>query len=171
MATKTAMNTFADRSAELTLLFWGGTTATGTLLGQVSAFNWATALDSRENYRIGDSTKYRNYTSEDVTWGLTLYEDADIEEIAKVMGSTKPTAGGWVGTESIDLDVTNSTVSLTLANYDGETTAATLLWVETLTSAMVDSITRNVSANEVNSWEFSGVATEVTLTPEAALGA
>jgi len=171
MATKTAMSAFTDRSAELTLLFWGGTTATGTLLGQVSAFNWATSLESRENYRIGDSTKYRQYTSEDVTWGLTLYEDSDIEEIAKIMGSSKPTAGGWVGTESIDLDVTNSTVSVTLANYNGEATTSTLLWVETLTACMVDSITRNVSANEVNSWEFSGVATEVTLSPEAAMGA
>ena len=169
---RAALPTFNDRSAELTDVFWGGTTATGTLLGQVETFNWTNALESRDTYRIGASTRYTTYTSQNVDWDITIYEDDDISEVGLILGSSKPTAGGWTAGTSISLSLTQTGTTVTVASYNSEVAAtATLLWEETLTVVKVDSVNPQRSANEINKWAFSGRADTVALTPASAMGA
>ena len=169
---RAALPTFNDRSAELTYVFWGGTTATGTLLGQVETFNWTNALESRDTYRIGASTRYTTYTSQNVDWDITIFEDDDISEIALIMGSSKPTAGGWTAGTSIALSLSQAGTTVTVASYNSEVAAsATLLWEETLTVVKVDSVNPQRSANEINKWAFAGRADTVALTPASAMGA
>ena len=169
---RAALPTFNDRSAELTYVFWGGTTATGTLLGQVETFNWTNALEARDTYRIGASTRYSVYTASNVDWDISIYEDDDISEVGLLLGSTKPTTGGWTAGTSISLSTTQSGVTVTVASYDSETAAsAVLLWEETLTVAKVENVNPQRSANELNKWAFSGRAETVTLTPASGMGA
>lgn len=169
---RAALPTFNDRSAELTYVFWGGTTATGTLLGQVETFNWTNALESRDSYRIGASTRYTAYTSSNVDWDLTIFEDDDISEIGLILGSAKPTAGGWTAGTSIALSLSQSGTTVTIASYDSEVAAsATLLWQETLSVVKVESVNPQRSANEINKWSFSGRADTVVLTPVSGMGA
>lgn len=169
---RAALPTFNDRSAELTYVFWGGTTATGTLLGQVETFNWTNALDSRDSYRIGDSARYSTYTASNVDWDMTLYEDDDISEIGLVLGSTKPTAGGWTNGTSISMSIGQTAQTVTVACYDSETAAsATLLWTEVLSGVKVESVNPQRSASEINKWSFSGRGTTVALVPASGMGA
>jgi hypothetical protein len=164
---RSALPTFSDRSAELTLVFWGGTTATGQLLGQVQTFSWSDELQTRETYRVGDSSKHVVYTARNPTWELTLYEDDDVEEIALVMGTDKPTSGAWAGTESIALSTSQATTTITVASYDAEATTANLKWIETLAAAKVNTANAGRTANEVNTWTFAGDASTITITPSA----
>jgi hypothetical protein len=169
---RAALPTFNDRAAELTYVFWGGTTATGTLLGQVETFNWTNALEARDTYRIGSSTRYSVYTASNVDWDMTIFEDDDISEVGLIMGSTKPTAGGWTAGTSISLSLSAAGVTVTVASYDSEVAAsAVLLWTETLTVAKVESVNPQRSANELNKWAFSGRAETVALAPASAMGA
>lgn len=169
---RAALPTFNDRSAELTYVFWGGTTATGTLLGQVETFNWTNELETRESYRIGASTRYTTYTGSNVNWDMTIYEDDDISEIGLVLGSTKPTAGGWTGGTSISLSAAQAGVTVTLASYNSEVAAsATLLWVEVLSVAKVDNVNPQRTANDINKWSFAGRADTVSLVPASGMGA
>lgn len=170
-----ALATYDKRSAEMTLVYWAATashiTTSGKLLGQVQSFQWTDALTSRDSYRVGDSSRYRVYTGENVDWTLNLYEDADIEEIAKIYGSSKPSAGGWTASTSVELDTTNASTTVVIASFNGEATSSTLLWTETLTGVYLEQVQRPVNANEQPVWQFSGVAAEVTLQPAAGLGA
>lgn len=162
-----SLPTLAQRTPELTTLFWGGTGTAGTLLGQVQTFSWTDGIESRDTYRVGDSTKYRAYTSEDVTWQLTLYEDTDIQEVALLMGSTRATSG-WAGSESIEIDTSTATTTASVVSWTSEATTGTLLWYETLTGVKVTNIQRQVTGGQDNNmWQFSGTATEVTITPIA----
>lgn len=163
---RSALPTFSDRSAELTLVYWGGTTATGTLLGQVQSFTWSDELQTRETYRVGDSSKHVVYTARNPTWELTLYEDGDVQEIALVLGSARPTSG-WVGSEEVALSTSQTTVTITVASYDAEATSATLKWVETLAEAKVNTANAGRTANEVNTFTFAGDAATITIEPEA----
>ena len=169
---RAALPAFNDRSAELTYVFWGGTTATGTLLGQVETFNWTNALDSRDSYRIGESARYSTYTASNVDWDMTLYEDDDISEIGLVLGSTKPTAGGWTGGTSISLSTSQTAQTVTVACYNSEVaSSAALLWTEVLTTTTVENVNPQRSATEINKWSFSGRAVSAALVPASALGA
>jgi hypothetical protein len=169
---RAALPTFNERSAELTYVFWGGTTATGTLLGQVENFNWTSGLESRDTYRIGASTRYSVYTSQNIDWDMTIFEDDDISEIGLILGSSKPTAGGWTAGTSITHSTNPTGVTVTVASYNSEVAAtATLLWEEVLTVAKVENVNPQRTANEINKWAFSGRAETVKLTPASGMGA
>lgn len=169
---RASLPTMVERSAELTYVFWNGTTATGTLLGQVESFNWTNSLETRDSYRIGDSSRHRTYTASNVDWDLSIYEDTDIQEVGLILGSTMPTATGWTNGTSITLSTAQSGVTVTVASYSSETAAtANLLWTETLSTAKVESVNPSRSGNEVNMWSFSGTALTVALAPASALGA
>lgn len=169
--TRATMPAFQERAANLALLYWGGTTATGTLLGQVENFSWTDSINSNTTQRIGDSVEYETFTAKNVTWELSLYEDADIQEVAKLLGTTIPTAGGWLGSESITLSLTQSGVTVTVANYSLETTAGALLWTETLSVVKVKEVSAPKNAGETNMWSFSGRADTLAIAPGAAVGA
>lgn len=170
-----ALPTYDKRAAELTLVYWAATashiTTSGTLLGQVQSFQWTDSLTNRESFRVGDSARYRVYTGETVDWSLVLYEDNDIAEIAKIFGSSKPTAGGWTASTSIEMDTTNSAVTVVVASFNGEGTGSTLLWTESLTTVYLEQVQRSVNANEQNLWNFSGTAAEITIQPASGMGA
>lgn len=170
-----ALPTYDRRDASLSLVYWGATashiTTSGTLLGQVQSFQWTDTLTNRDSYRVGDSARYRVYTGETVDWTLSLYEDNDIAEIAKIFGTSKPTAGGYTASTSVDLDTTNSSVTVVIANFNGEGTGSTLLWTETLTGVYLESVQRPDTSNEQPVWQFTGVASEVTIQPVAGMGA
>lgn len=168
---RTAMPTFQRRAAELALLYWGGTTATGTLLGQVENFEVKDTISGDSVMRVGSSVENETFISKNVTWTLSVFEDADLQEIALIMGSTKPTAGGWVGTEDIALALTQSGVTVTVANYSAEATSATLLWTNTLTVVQVKEATSPLNAGETNLWSFSGRADTFIIEPIAGMGA
>lgn len=169
---RAALPTMQERSAELTYVFWNGTTATGTLLGQVESFNWTNSLENRDSYRIGDSSRHRSYTASNVDWDMTIYEDDDLQEVALVLGTVKPTAGGYTAGTSISLSTAQSGVTVTVASYDVETAAsAVLLWTETLSTAKVESVNPTRSGNEMNMWAFSGTALTVALAPASGMGA
>jgi len=167
---RTALSTFQDRDARLTMLFVGATTSSP--LAQVQNFDWTSERTSRDSYRVSDSTRYRAYLDINVSGNITLYEEDDIQELALLLGATKPTTGGWVGTEAIELAVDNADIAtVTIGNYDGEATTSTLLWTEVITNMSVDSVQRSVTANEQNVWAIAFSAERVHLAPEAGMGA
>ena len=57
------LGTFTERGGDLAFIYWGGTSTSGTLLGQVLDFSYTTTKDKKETYRLGDSAKYTNYTA------------------------------------------------------------------------------------------------------------
>lgn len=168
---RTALPTYNDRDASLALVFWGGTTATGTMLGQVQSFNWTSEKETRDTYRVGDSSRHRVYSAINCDWTMTLYEDDDASEIFLAWGGdAKPTAGGWLGTEDVTLTTTDASTTVTIANYDGEATSSTLLWTETLATTYVESVERNLEANSENLWNFAGSAATIIGEPVADMG-
>lgn len=145
--TRKTMTAFdADRSAELSLVFKDSTTTVP--LGQVQSFSWTNSLETTDTYRVGDSTKYRDYIGEDVTWEMGLYEDNDFSEVNAFFNN--------------GLSTTDSTMTLIIESYNGEATNSTRVYSETLAAARVTNVTRSLEANSTNIWQFSGTATGVT---------
>ena len=50
---------FTERSGDLAFIYWGGTSTSGTLLGQVLDFSYTTTKGKKESYRLGDSARRR----------------------------------------------------------------------------------------------------------------
>lgn len=145
--TRKTMTAFdADRSAELSLVFKDSTTTVP--LGQVQSFSWTNSLETTDTYRVGDSTKYRDYIGEDVTWEMSLYEDNDFSEVNSFFNN--------------GLSTTDSTMTLIIESYNGEATNSTRVYSETLAAARVTNVTRSLEANSTNIWQFSGTSTGVT---------
>lgn len=145
--TRKTMTAFdSDRSAELSLVFKDSTTTTP--LGQVQTFSWTNSLETEDTYRVGDSTRYRDFTAEDVTWEMTIYEDDDFSEVNSLFAN--------------GIATTDSTMTFIIESYNGEATDSTRVYSETIASARITNVTRNLTANTTNLWQFSGVATNVT---------
>ena len=87
---------FTERAGDLAFIYWGGTSTSGTLLGQVLDFSYTTTKGKTETYRLGDSARYTNYNSVASDWKLTLAEDETFKDVGVIFGKARPTSG-WTG--------------------------------------------------------------------------
>lgn len=155
------MAAFTERSGDLAFIYWGGTSTSGTLLGQVLDFSYTTQKGKKESYRLGDSTRYVNYNSIASDWKLTLAEDETFKDVGKIFGQARPT-GGWTGGETFQLQTTDAAVTITVCHYKKVTpSASTLAFTETLSTSYVEGVTHAVKANESTNWELSGTSATV----------
>ena len=156
------LGTFTERSGDLAFIYWGGTSTSGTLLGQVLDFSYTTTKGKTETYRLGDSARYTNYNSVATDWKLTLAEDETFKDVGVIFGKARPTSG-WTGGETFSLATTDAAVTITLVHYKKVApSASTLAFTETLATSYVEATTRPLTANESTQWEFSGTAATVT---------
>lgn len=152
---------FTERSGDLAFIYWGGTSTSGTLLGQVLDFSYTTTKGKTETYRLGDGARYTNYNSVASDWKLTLAEDETFKDVGAIFGKARPTSG-WTGGETFSLTTSDAAVTVTICHYKKvATSASTLAFTETLTTSQVEAVTRPLTANENTQWEFSGVAATV----------
>lgn len=145
--TRPALGTFDNNQ---TAAFSLVSKATASPLAQVQSFSVTNTLRTAETQRVGDSTVYRAYPAEDVTWELSIYEDTDFADVYAF--------------SSAGLSVTDSTFTLYVQTYNAEATTAALTATETITAAQVTSVVHNVNAGQVNTWTFSGIGTNYTIT-------
>ena len=163
------LGTFTERAGDLAFIYWGGTSTSGTLLGQVLDFSYTTTKGKTETYRLGDSTRYTNYNSVASDWKLTLAEDETFKDVGVIFGKARPTSG-WTGGETFSLATSDASVTITICHYKKLTpTASTLAFTETLATSQVEAVTRPLTANEMTQWEFSGVAATITGAMTAAI--
>lgn len=160
---------FTERGGDLAFIYWGGTSTSGTLLGQVLDFSYTTTKDKKETYRLGDSAKYTNYTAVATEWKLTMAEDETFKDVGVIFGKARPTSG-WTGGETFSLTTADAAVTVTIVHYKKvATSASTLAFTETLATSYVDAVTRPLTANESTQWEFSGTAATVVGSMTAAI--
>lgn len=155
------LGTFTEREGDLAFVYWGGTSTSGTLLGQVLDFSYTTTKGKKESYRLGDSTRYTNYNSVATDWKMTLAEDETFKDVGKIFGQARPTSG-WTGGESFQLQTTDAAVTVTICHYKKlAPSASTLAFTETLSTSQVEAVTRPLTANESTQWEFTGTSATV----------
>ena len=163
------LGTFTERAGDLAFIYWGGTSTSGTLLGQVLDFSYTTTKGKTETYRLGDGARYTNYNSVASDWKLTLAEDETFKDVGVIFGKARPTSG-WTGGETFSLATSDASVTITICHYKKLTpTASTLAFTETLATSQVEAVTRLLTANEMTQWEFSGVAATITGAMTAAI--
>ena len=163
------LGTFTERAGDLAFIYWGGTSTSGTLLGQVLDFSYTTTKGKTETYRLGDGARYTNYNSVASDWKLTLAEDETFKDVGVIFGKARPTSG-WTGGETFSLATSDASVTITICHYKKLTpTASTLAFTETLATSQVEAVTRPLTANEMTQWEFSGVAATITGAMTAAI--
>lgn len=161
------MTAFTQRAGDLAFIYWGGTSTSGTLLGQVLDFSYTTTKGKKEAYRLGDSSRYTSYNSVASDWKLTLAEDETFKDVGAIFGKARPTSG-WTGGETFSLATTDAATTVTIVHYKKLTpSASTLAFTETLTTTHVEAVTRPLAANEDTQWEFSGTSATITGTPAA----
>ena len=160
---------FTERAGDLAFIYWGGTSTSGTLLGQVLDFSYTTTKGKTETYRLGDGARYTNYNSVASDWKLTLAEDETFKDVGVIFGKARPTSG-WTGGETFSLATTDASVTVTICHYKKVApSTSTLAFTETLTTTQVEAVTRPLTANEMTQWEFSGVAATITGAMTAAI--
>ena len=163
------LGTFTERAGDLAFIYWGGTSTSGTLLGQVLDFSYTTTKGKTETYRLGDSARYTNYNSVASDWKLTLAEDETFKDVGVIFGKARPTSG-WTGGETFSLATTDASVTVTICHYKKVApSTSTLAFTETLTTSTVDAVTRPLTANESTQWEFSGTSANVSGAMTAAI--
>ena len=163
------LGTFTERAGDLAFIYWGGTSTSGTLLGQVLDFSYTTTKGKTETYRLGDSARYTNYNSVASDWKLTLAEDETFKDVGKIFGQARPTSG-WTGGETFSLATKDAAVKSSICHYKKPTpTASTWAFTETLATSQVEAVTRPLTANETTQWEFSGVSATITGAMTAAI--
>lgn len=171
MATRTnALPTFDVQSSWQTVIYWGGTSTTGTLLGQVNSVEYSGEIQTTEHNRVGDSTTYYSYTTVNYNWSMEIFADGDISEVALILeNESPPTNGTWAGTEDIELRTDTATTTITLYNYDAEATSATLESTETLSGVKVISFNAGRTADGDILYTTEGTMTGYKIEPEATL--
>lgn len=163
------LGTFTERAGDLAFIYWGGTSTSGTLLGQVLDFSYTTTKGKTEASRLGDPARYTNYNSVASDWKLTLAEDETFKDVGVIFCKARPTSG-WTGGETFSLATSDASVTITICHYKKLTpTASTLAFTETLATSQVEAVTRPLTANEMTQWEFSGVAATITGAMTAAI--
>lgn len=140
--------------------------ANWTLIDQGRVVTPNQTAEEQEYARIGDQnkTKLAGNITTDVT--VQVYVEDDIEELAKMLGTTRP-GGGWVGTEVIQLDPTK-VIDIKINNYNGVTTAASVLFVEYINAFKPMGLSINLDAEgDVRIADLSGAATAYYIIPAA----
>lgn len=155
------LGTFTERAGDLAFVYWGGTSTSGTLLGQVLDFSYTTTKGKAESQRLGDPVRYVNYNSVATEWKMTIAEDETFKDVGAIFTKARPTSG-WTGGETFQMQTTDAAIVITLVHYKKVTpSASTLAFTETLTTSQVEAVTRPLTANENTQWEFSGTSATV----------
>lgn len=139
--------------------------AAWTLIDQGRVASPAQAADVQEYNRIGDKNKLQvaGQITTDIT--LNVYVEDNIQELARFLGTVKPTT--WVGTEVIQLDPTVK-ADLKIVNFDGITTAANILFVEYINEFKPFNLSIPLDADgDVRIAELSGAAVAYYIIPAA----
>lgn len=140
--------------------------ANWTLIDQGRVMTPSQTADDLQYSRIGDQNKTRIAGTISTDVAVQVYVEDDIEELAKFLGYTRP-GGGWVGTETIQLDTTKI-IDIKVNNYDGVTTAANVLFVEYINSFRPMGLTPGLDAEgDVRIADISGSAVSYYIIPTA----
>jgi hypothetical protein len=161
-----------DNDVSMVTIHWGGPSSSGTLLGQVLSFDWTETITGKTSQRISDSTEYETFVTKAVAWNATVAVDDDFSEVALVGYDTaKPSAGGWLGSESLAMSLTQTGKTVTITSWAGEASTSAARVTETMTAVKVKEAKRTLTPGEQDQYMFSGRADTLTRTPATALGA
>jgi len=140
--------------------------AAWTLLDQGRVLTPDQSADEREYKRIGDRSSVKVASTVATSVNLSVYVEDDLEELAKVLGVTRP-GGGWVGNEEIKLDPTQI-LDFKIENYDGINVGANLLFTEYVNRFRGSKLTMTLDAEgDVRIAEITGACDDYYMIPEA----
>lgn len=91
------------------------------VLGQVASINMTSNVPVEKVARVGDTSKSTSYKPAEHNGSIELYTEEDPDELAALLGVTKPASGGWAGTEVIRLNPTIAAFDVFVDVYDGAT--------------------------------------------------
>ena len=171
MAGRQALPTFQKRKAQFATIHRNATTSAP--FGQLSVFNFREARDEDETLRISDSTQHRSVNSKRVTGNATLWHADDPKEVASFFKISKPTAGGWAGTETFTLGATYAEKDdYYIVMWDSESTSS----AAKTSSVVIDDLTigewgMDLSGGEDVTYSFTFSGLSATMTPAAGIGA
>lgn len=171
MAGRQSLPTFQKRKAEYVTIHRNATTSAP--FGQLQNFNFREARNEDETLRISDSTEHITQNSKRVTGSAALWHADNPTEVASLFKQTKPTAGGWLGSEKFTLASTYAEKDdYYVVAWDSELTASasvtsiTLLDDLTITEWGID-----LSGGQDIVYNFSFRALAAEMSPKAGLGA
>lgn len=101
MAGRQALDTFETRDAAF--VTFHKTATTSAPFAQIESWKGKAERVVKTTQRVSDQTEYDTITALRASGSIALFYKGDPEELGALLGTTKPTAGGWVGTESIAL--------------------------------------------------------------------
>ena len=114
------------RQQYLSLLYHKTNAEVGwTLLDQGKSFQTSVTADTKDYKRLGDKYVKTVGGSTKVEVTLTLYTEANLDEVARALGVIRPGAG-WLGTEQITLDPT-----VCIGDFKEESYSGTAVGVDT----------------------------------------
>lgn len=138
-----------------------------TLLDQGKSFQTSVTAETKDYKRLGDKNVKTVGGSTKVEVTLTLYTDANLDEVARSLGVIRP-GGGWVGSEQIELDPSVCVGDFKEESYNGTTVGATLVHTKYVDNFYGSSISDGWdSENEARTVEIKGTAGRYYLTPAA----
>jgi len=137
-----------------------------TLMDQGRVTTPDQAADEREYKRIGDRSSVKVAGTVTTTANISVYVEDDLEEMAKVLGFTRP-GSGWLGTEEIKLDPTK-VLDFKIENYEGIDVGDALLFTEYVNHFQGSKLTMTLDAEgDVRIAEVSGSCADYYIIPEA----
>lgn len=142
------------------------------VFGQVQSFSSNGQINTRKIARIGDTTKSTAYDPVENSGSFALYSELDPNDLGRILGVTKPTSGGWAGTEVLKLDNTIAGATYYLDEYDGATgTGDVKVGRWTLTNLKPSSLQLQVQAGNDTVYTINWSCDAISYTPTAGVGA
>lgn len=143
-----------------------------TVIGQCSRVQANSQIPSRKVPRIGDTSKKIVRQPTEHTCNLEIYAERDPDQMGNLLGVTKPTSGGWVGTEKLTLNPSISPYDLLVEVYDAATgTGDTLVGKWTMKNFVPTSLSLPIQADSVVTHAINGECDDIYYTPSAGTGA
>lgn len=142
------------------------------VIGQALRVQAQSQIPSRKVARLGDTSKKTTRAPTEHTANLEIYAEADVDQLGKILGVTKPASGGWVGTEKISLNPSIAAADYTLEVYNAATgTGDTKMGTWTLKNFVPTSLTVAPQADAVVTHQINGECDDIYYTPAAGTGA
>jgi hypothetical protein len=171
MAGRQSLSTFETKDAAF--VTFHKTASTSAPFAQVESWKGKAERVVKTTQRVSDQTEYDTITAMRASGSIALYYKSDPVELGYLLGTTKPTAGGWAGTESIGLASTFSEqATYVMVGWTTTATAtASVVTVTTFTNLRVMDWDFDVTSGSDIKYNVNWKADSIAQVPAAALGA
>lgn len=144
-----------------------------TVIGQATRINPQSTAQTRKIARLGDTSKKVSYQPTEHSVSLELYSESDPDQMAALLGgTTKPSSGGWVGSEKLFLNPTIAAFDLLIDVYDAATDGSdNKIGTWTLDDFKPTSLNVNIQADNPATITMNGEMIDLYYTPAAGVGA